>query len=311
MNPRTVCVFLSLTAAVVQAEMVNARIRFEESDALVVCEKTMHLKQEVVQTSGDWLVIDPDAFTEFQPADPNGSFVHPEGALSPVSLVHVKELGYGFSLATAGEYDVWMHVWFPLAAGYNHGERMDDGEVVTVWDSVDAMKIDKFGQLPSGSAMRDKWLQPNMWHWIKNMTYDLGEGLHRWHWPSPNAWRGGCHLDRIVLVKKGSSVKPDEAPTTNRKVVRAEQGATVSRRVKTERIRSWRFDAQHAAGGGKIAFSYSFGGETWQPFEPEKVYRVPPDSGYLHLRIDFEAAPDGAEQPVLHGYRFRVEKKPR
>lgn len=297
-------------AAVCEGAMINARIRFEESDAMRQCGKSLCLATTVVQTGGDFLVLEPYEFTAFQPANPNGKVFAPEGSVSGGALTHMKELGWSFEIADAGRYDVWLRAWFPLAAGYNHSEQMDDGETLVVNDSVDGAKIDKFEALPGANQMADKWLQPKMWHWFKNHPYDLSAGRHVFRFPANGAWCGGCLLDRIVLVKQGSAVNAEEAGKTHRRVVRARSATLLSRRIRTDRIAAWTFETSQERGGGDIALEYFYGGETGRTLEPGKVYAVPENSGYLYIRFRFTAAETGF-QPLVYSYRFRVEKKPK
>ena len=306
---RSAIVLMSVVAALSgQSAMMNARMRFEESDAVVQSGKCLHLKTEVVQTSGDWLVIEPTAFNAFEPSSERGRITTKEESLEKCVIQNARVLGYDFTLAEGGMYDVWMRAQFPLAAGYNHTESMDGGEARAVFDSVDGTRVDKYGSLPSGEALNQLFLEPNLWHWFKNLSYELKPGHHHWLWPRPGAWTANPWLDRIVLVRRGSQVRPETATKDNMKVVRAKSGSVTSRRIKTERIRSWLFTCDKAENGGKVTLEYSYGGDAFEPLEPGKVYCVPEKSDYLYVRISFDGSADGA-LPIVYGYNFRVEKK--
>ncbi len=300
----------ALLAVCVLASMMNARIRFEESDSVRQSGRSMCLATEVVQTSGDWLVIEPGELCGFQPSGPGGRVFSPTGSVSGCALVNMKELEWEFELAEGGEYEVWMRALFPLAACYNHREQMDGGECERFVDSADACKVDKYAALPGGDQMKGKWLEPNFWHWYLNTTYVLSAGRHRYWFPPNGAWCGGCIMDRIVLVRKGSGVKAETAAKSNRRVVRAKSGEVVSRRIKTERIAKWLFDADVDAGGGAVALEHSYGGDVLSPLVPGKVQTVPDTDEYLYIRVRLSAAEAGM-QPMVYNYRFRVEKKPR
>lgn len=306
---KSAIVLMTLAAALsVQSAMMNARMRFEESEAVVQSGKCLHLKAEVVQTSGDWLVIEPTAFNAFEPSSEKGRITTKEESLERNVVQNARVLGFDFTLAEGGTYDVWMRAQFPLAAGYNHSESMDGAEAQNVCDSIDGTRIDKYGALPSGSTLEQYFLEPNLWHWFKNLSYDLKPGRHHWLWPRPGAWTANPYLDRIVLVRRGAAVKPQEASKANMKVVRAKRGSVTSRRVKTERIRSWLFACDAADNGGKVTLEYSYGGDAFEPLEPGKTYDVPEGSDYLYVRISFDGSADGA-LPIVYGYNFRVEKK--
>jgi len=298
----------ALVAGTASADMMNARIRFEESESVVQAGRSLCLKTEIVQELPGVLLIEPNEFSVFQPANPKAKVADFEGSLSHATVTHMKELGWRFEITDPGEYVVWMRAWFPLAAGYNHGEKMDDGEQMAVVDSVDGAKIDKFGPLPGGSAMDDKWLEPKMWHWYPNRTYKLDKGRHFLHFPANGAWCGGCLLDRIVLVKKDVDTKAELADAAARRVVRAKGGEIVSRRIKTERIAKWTLEAEAEKGNGELAFEYSYGGETWTAFKPGEVMTTGEAKDYLYIRIRLTGAEKGL-QPIVYGYRFRVEKR--
>ena len=297
-----------LLASCLIAGMMNARIRFEDSDAVCQAGRSMCLATEVVQTSGSHLVIEPGDLCRFQPSSPDGRVFAAEGSVSGCALVNMKELAWNFVLAEAGEYEVWMRALFPLAAGYNHTESMDGGEAARFVDSADGGKVDKFSELPGGDAMKGKWLEPNLWHWYLNTSYVLSAGRHRYEFPSNFAWCGGCILDRIVLVKKGSGIKAENATLDNRRVARRKSGTVISRRIKTERIAKGTFEADMDAGGGMISIEYSYDGENWLALEQGAVRSVPADSEYLYIRIRLDAAETGI-QPMIRNYRFKVEKR--
>jgi hypothetical protein len=185
---------------------------------------------------------------------------------------------------------------------------LDDGESTVVFDSVDGGKIDKFGPLPGGSAMDDKWLEPKMWHWYSNRTYKLAKGKHFLHFPPNGAWCGGCLLDRMVLIKKGCGEAAELADPQGRRVVRAPVGEVVSRRIKTERIAKWTLEVEAEKGDGNLVFEYSYGGETWTAFTPGEVLSPDDKTEYLYIRIRLAGVEKGL-QPIVYGYRFRVEKK--
>lgn len=302
-------VVLTVSAALGTAEaaMMNARIRFEDSPAVNQAGKSMCLKSSIVQKAGaEALLIEPGEFSVFQPANPKAKVFAAEGSVSGQALAHMKELGWRFTIAEPGEYLVYLRAFFPLAAGYNHNERMDDGERQIVFDSADALKVDKFAPLPH--EMDGKWLEPNAWHWLSNFSYELKAGEHFFHWPANGAWCGGCLLDRIVLVKKGSKLGPGEVTKNCRVESKVEGGVITSRRIKTERIARWTIEAELDKGDGDVVFEYSYDRGNWTAFRPGEVVETAEDGGYLYVRIRFTAAEKGV-QPMIYSYRFRVEKR--
>ena len=129
---RSAVLLMSVAAALPgQSAMMNARMRFEESDAVVQSGRCLHLKTEIVQTSGDWLVIEPTAFNAFEPSSERGRITTKDESLEKCVIQNARVLGFDFTLAEGGTYDVWMRAQCPLAAGYNHTESMDGGEVRT------------------------------------------------------------------------------------------------------------------------------------------------------------------------------------
>lgn len=308
MSRLAIAALAGLFVCAASAEMMNARIRFEPSEAVSQAGRSLCLKTEVAQLRPGALVIEPADFSVCQPANPQGRIVKAEGSLSQAAVTHMKELGWDFEIADPGEYVVWMRAWFPLAAGYNHVETMDGGEKSCVNDSVDGAKIDKFGPLPGESAMDGKWLEPKMWHWFANRTYRLEKGRHFLHFPPNGAWCGGCLLDRIVLVKKGADIRAESADLSGRAVKRPSSAEVVSRRIKCERIASWTFDSDADAGDGRISYCYSYDGGSWTEFTPGERVAVGEKAVYLHIRIGLSSSGRGPA-PVVYGYRFRVEKK--
>lgn len=290
--------------------MMNARIRFEAGEGVRLSGKSACLETVVEQTEAGDLWIGAGEFTVVQPANAMAAATNAEGSVTGAAVVHMKELGWEFELKEGGEYEVWMRGWFPLAAGYNHVERMDGGEKRRVDDSVDGGKIDKFGPIPGGGEMEGKWLEPKTWHWYRNFTYRLEAGRHVLHFPPNGAWCAGAMLDAMALVRKGGggAAAAEKAAGRGRKVIRAKRGVATSRRIKLERIAKWKFEPRASAGDGKIEFEYSYGGEKWERLEPGKTYDVDGREGYLYVRIVLEA--DGGKvPPVVWGCNFRVEKK--
>ena len=92
-----------LAASCVHGELMNARLKFDANDDIVAAGKSFCLKTEVVQTSGDALVIDPSDCTLLQPTGPKGVITLSDECLSGTVMTEMKELRFDFSLATAGE----------------------------------------------------------------------------------------------------------------------------------------------------------------------------------------------------------------
>lgn len=311
--PRLAATLLGVLSAASPAlgGMTGARLLFEPSDAVCQAGSSMCLATKIRQTAGGALVVEPGEFSLFQPANPQGRVFAAEGSLSGLCIAHMKELAWDLEIAEAGDYEVWMRARFPLAANYNHGERMDGGEMRVMVDSADAAKIDKYAPLPDDDVMTGKWLEPGVWHWYKDRTYTLSAGRHRYEFPANGAWCGGCVLDRIVFVKKGpaTAAKAEAASAENRAVLREERGSAVSRPVGVERIAKWRFDATFDKGDGDVSFDCSYGGGNWIPFEEGQTMPVPEGAGPLRIRATLVAGADGGIPPTIGSFRFSVEKK--
>ena len=295
-----------LAALGARAEMMNARVRFEPSDDVRLSERSACLATEIRQDSGDWLVIEPGEFTVFQPSNEKSDVSAASGSVSGQTVTWMKELGWSFALKEAGTYDVWMRARFPLAANYNHSERMDEGVAATVSDSADGRRVDKF----AGTSMftvQDAWLEPGHWHWFKSKSYELAAGRHFFHWPANGAWNGGCELDRLVLVRRSSDVEAESAGLENRTVVRAKTGTLVSRRIRIGSVKAWTFEAVLKPGDGQVAIEYAYRADDWRPLAIGEVQAVPSGAEYLYLRIRLTAAEKGL-QPRVDNFRFRVDK---
>ena len=298
-------------ASFARGDMIGARLLFEPSDAVRLSGSSMCLATKIVQTAGDALVVEPGEFCAFQPANPSGRVFAAEGSISGLCVAHAKELAWDLEIAEDGDYEVWMRALFPLAANYNHWERMDGGDMRMMVDSADAAKIDKYAPLPDDDVMKGKWLEPGVWHWYRNRTYTLTAGRHRYEFPANSAWCGGCILDRIVLVRKGpeTAAKAEAASAENRKVLREERGSAVSRPVVVERIAKWCFDAAFDKGDGDVSFEYSHGDGEWIRFEPGQTMSVPEGAGPLRIRATLFAGAAGGIPPTIGSFRFSVEKK--
>ena len=293
----------------VRGEMTSARILFEPSDTVRLSGTSMCLATKIVQTAGGALVVEPGDFCLFQPANPQGRVFAAEGSVSGLCVTHAKELAWDLEIAEDGDYEVWMRALFPLAANYNHWERMDGGDMRMMVDSADAAKIDKYAPLPDDDVMKGKWLEPGVWHWYRNRTYTLTAGRHRYEFPANSAWCGGCVLDRIVFVKKGTAARAENASAENRKVMREARGSAVSRTVDVGRIAKWRFDAAFDKGGGDVSFEYSHDGGEWRPFKAGETMSVPDGAGPLRIRATLVAGAAGGIPPTIGSFRFSVEKK--
>jgi hypothetical protein len=57
-----------------------------------------------------------------------------------------------------------------------------------------------------------------------------------------------------------------------------------------------------------LEFEYSYGGETWAAFTPGEELSPDDKTEYLYIRIRLAGVEKGL-QPIVYGYRFRVEKK--
>ena len=309
--PQLAALLLGVLSAVspLRGEMTSARIFFEPSDTVRLAGSSMCLETKVIQTAGGAFVVEPGEFCLFQPANPQGRVFAAEGSVSGLCVTHMKDIAWDLEIAEEGEYEVWMRALFPLAANYNHWERMDGGEMRMMVDSADAAKVDKYAPLPDDDVMTGKWLEPGIWHWYRNRTYSLTAGRHRYEFPANSAWCGGCILDRIVFVKKGTLARAESATVDTHKVVRSERGSAVSRPIAVERIAKWRLDATFDKGCGDVSFEYSHGNGEWMPFEAGKTMSVPEGAGPLRIRATLVAGASGGIPPTIGSFRFSVEKK--
>ena len=287
-------------------EMQNGRIRFEESADLKQIGKTVFFPVFIRQKSGDHLVIEAEDFSVFAPmANEHRLAFRPECS-NGCAIVNAGRLGYDFSIAQPGEYQVWIRAFFPLKANYNHDEKMDDGPVRNISDSADHNKVSKTARK---TISRDCFLEPGFWHWTANFAYDLAKGKHHWDWGNP-AWCGGCILDKIVLIRKGSPVKPENAENNNRERISAKTGVLLSRRIKLARIASWKFEYIADPGDGHIQTEFSCDDGHFQPLKNGERYFVRSDKNeYLRIRIRMTNASENRRPPIIYHYAFFFEKK--
>ena len=287
-------------------EMQNGRIRFEESAELKQIGKTIFFPVFIRQKSGDHLVIEAEDFSVFAPMANEHRLAYQPEYSNGCAVVNAGRLGYDFSIAQPGEYQVWIRAFFPLRANYNHNEKMDDGPFRNISDSADHNKVSKTARRITS---RDHFLEPGFWHWIPNFAYDLAKGKHHWDWGNP-AWGGGCILDKIVLIRKGSPVKPENAETGNRECISAKAGVLLSRRIKLARIASWKFEYIADPGDGHIQTEFSCDEEHFQPLKNGERYFVRSDKAeYLRIRIRMKNASENRSPPIIYHYAFFFEKK--
>ena len=90
--------FAVLVAPCVYGELMNARLKFDSNEDIVAAGKSFCLKTEVVQTSGDALVIDPSDCTLLQSTGLKGAIVPSAECLSGAVMTEMKELRFDFSL---------------------------------------------------------------------------------------------------------------------------------------------------------------------------------------------------------------------
>lgn len=297
----------SLHAAVMQ----RGRIRFEESAALSQTGATIIFPVRVEQKSGDHLVIEGEDVTHYAPMKFDSRLAYSPDYSNGAAMINARELCYEFTISDPGEYQVWIHAFFPRQANYNHSEKMDDNGLIRVSDSMNPVKAAKTSKAGATAMfVRDNFLPPNVWQWTPNLTYKLSKGKHRWLWPSPSAWCGGCMLDKIVLIKKGSNIKPEKAGVQNRVLKRSMQGVLISRRIKIQRIAAWMFDYAAAPGDGSIAVEYSYDEKNFKPLKSGFRYTTAGVKGeYLWIRIRMKNAAYGKRSPIIYHYTFKFEKK--
>ena len=281
--------------AAAASTLLSANLQFDIPEGVVQTGRTLALKTTVVQTSGDWLVIDGVEFSKYRPSGEKGRLEPSEGSLAPCVVRYASDLFYAFSISERGRYDVWERVRFPVKGHFNHSESMDYGAARRVSDSVDPINPDAY-------------LPPGCWHWVRTGDYELQRGGHLWRFLPPGAWGGGAELDRIVLVRQGSKTRPESATMKNREVRRIPEATLYAKRVNLSRVSSWKFAPMFDSGDGSVRFEYSLNQEDWHPVPVGDRMEVKPEDAQLFLRIRFVAAPDGKRQPIVYGYRFEIER---
>ena len=117
-------------------------------------------------------------------------------------------------------------------------------------------------------------------------------------------------LDKIVLIRKGSPVKPEDAGIENRVRHSPENGTLLSRRIRTERIAAWQFEYAAAPGSGSVSVEYSYDEKHFYPLENRQRYPITPGRGeYLWIRIRMKNDPAGKRPPIIYHYAFSFEKR--
>ena len=308
----TVILFFFLIQSVLTAEnMQRGRIKFEESEVLRQTGTTVIFPVITEQKSGEYLVIEGEDFSSYAPVKANQTLAYSPEYSNGAAVINARSMGYDFVIAEPGEYQVWIRAYFPLQANYNHTESMDGDPAGKVIDSADPAKISKteksgFSAMPVSAH----YLPPKVWHWTPNRTYHLTKGRHRWRWLSPTAWCGGCILDKIVLIKKTSALKPENANTENRILHRQKSGELISRRIKIARIKSWMFEYTAAPGEGKIDVEYSYDEQNFKPLKNGTRYETSGvKSVYLWIKIKMQNTEYGKCPPILYHYVFKFQKK--
>jgi hypothetical protein len=185
---------------------------------------------------------------------------------------------------------VYLRAKFPLVAGWNHTEMMNDGMPERIVDS------------DSRPA--------NIWVWCPGLVYELQKGKNVWLFPSPTAWCGGAVLDAMVLIPEGMNIKPEEVDEKSIKLEFPASGKTTTRRIKLQLIASWRLDFVTVPNGGKIAVEYSYDGEHFSALEAGKTYDTANvRQEYLYFRIIMETVKDAHISPFIHNLRFSIQRK--
>ena len=302
---------LLLQSSLIAGNMQRGRIKFEESETLSQSGTTVILPVMTEQKSGDYLVIEGENLSSYAPVKTNQTLAYSPEYSNGAAVINARVLGYDFMIAEPGEYQVWIRAYFPVQANFNHTESMDGAPIRKVIDSADPAKISKAEKYGSQAMpRRDHFLPPKVWHWTPNLTYHLTKGRHRWIWPSPSAWCGGCVLDKMVLIKKGNTLKPENADIKNQTLHRKMNGELISRRIKIKRIKAWMFEYTAAPGNGRIEVEYSYDEKNFKPLKNGTRYETSGVKGeYLWIRIKMQNSEYGKQPPVLYHYVFKFEKK--
>lgn len=286
---------LSLALSAIGAEeegekMIKAKMKFETVKDLSINNAFICLPARHSQKGVGPLLIEGESFTgiEFQEASKRVTPL--QEASNGMLISFVKMLNYRFEIKAAGKYTVYTYARFPLVAGYNHSEQMDEG--------------------PNNRVNDSEALPANIWHWCKGHTYELTAGEHSYLFPSPHAWCGGAQMDKIVLIPEGDKTQPGAVTDANTVLAFPPSGSATTRRIKTARIQDWRMEFEAVPNGGQITVEHSYDNKNFTALEAGKSYQVPEKtSGYAYFRVNMKAAPGGKVSPWLYDLKLMVTKK--
>lgn len=212
-----------------------------------------------------------------------GKTMGAEGAPAGKRYIHfVQQATWRFAVKTAGVYQLWERVWFPVKGSWNHHEEMDGKQAFSVIDSPNT-------------------LEAGRWHWVKAGRYTLTVGEHVFSLD----YHGGARLDRLVFMPAGDTPPAGDGSAPSKNVALA-KGMIETADASPMDVANWlELQSDADARGGTLTIELSSdGGATWFSAPADKSLQALAVAGggkdRLRARVSFAAAPDGSS-PVLQG----------
>ena len=221
---------------------------------------------------------------------PGRGFGADGGPAGGVFIQNVDTAEYEFTVKRAGLYQLWERAWFP-GHGYNHEERLEDGQGGTVVDDT-----------------KDTTL--NQWVWVKARTYPLTLGGHR----LTLSYHGGARLDRLAFTRDLDTPPTGDGGRLSRNAGPSQAVVETADAAPLDVAKWLSVEGDAAPRGGEVKTEASSdGGATWSPLPANGDLTALPVHGNgkdrLRLRFTLRSAPDGSS-PILQGYQAVYREGP-
>ena len=284
-------------AAQAGREPMQVPLRYSTRDNMAIAGGLLRLQYKYKQADNRALSFEAEKATVLSLQNADRRIRKSDECSGGAYVEHVRRMAFHFRADRPGDYRVWLRCWFPKRANYNHNERMDDGPVHNVVDSLNE------------PAKR--------WRWVKGRVYTLAgpsderpDGRHRYQFPAPTAFAGGARLDKIVLMPVGagppSGIGPSPSPSLTPR-----QAEAVTRPTKLDGVQAWRLKHDAEANHGHVRVQYRYDDHDWQDLpqgEHEGFVDLPePRPEHIVFRFTIRGRENGPA-PSIAGVRLFVIK---
>ena len=251
------------------------------SDVAVVDGTSLRLPGAFVQEGDRPLVFNAADATvlSMTPGQGFGGEGAPAGGLY---VQNVDNAEYKFTVTTPGHYQLWERAWFP-GHGYNHEERLEDGQGGTVVDDTKETPL-------------------NQWVWVKAPAYSLTLGEHR----LTLSYHGGARLDRFAFTRALDTPPAGDGGRPSRNAGPAQAVVETADAAPLDVARWLSVTGDAAARGGEVRVELSSdGGASWSPLPPRGdvsgLHARGGGKDRLRLRFTLRSGEDGAS-PIVQNY---------